>query len=748
MRRTPLVKQIDQSDCGAAALASVAKYYRMTIGLQQMRDLAGTDQVGTNLMGMVTAAERLGFAAKAVKGPIEAMGSVGLPAIAHIKNDEGLGHYVVVYRVSKRSVLIADPAGEVRKWSTAEFDQAWTGYLVILSPDVIKTQQSQQGSLTIKKTVSPSRRLIELVTRHRGMLLEVIVCAVLMTLLGISTSYFVQHLVDSVLVRGETGLLNAIGLAMASVLLFRTIFSALRQYLLAHIGRSIDLSLVSGYMRHLLALPMSFFETRRIGEILSRLGDAGKVRDAISGATLTVIIDGCMVVCVTAVLWVYDAQLALVATLLAPLLVMAIAAHHPAAKRRSRLAMEEAAELSAHQVEDVSGVETIKAFCAERLRSEDGEDRLVKLAQTGFSLQKLGISLTTCSGLISGAAGITVLWFGGHRVIDGALSIGELMFFYTLLGYLLGPLERLASINLDIQDALIAVDRLYQILDLETETESSDQAQFVSLSQSIQLKNLRFQYGCRDEVLRGIDLEIRAGETIAIVGESGCGKSTLLKLLTRTHHPTSGQILVDGVDLRDLSLPSLRTRIGVVSQDAFVFNGTIRDNLAVGRPSATLDEISDATNTAGLGDFVFSLPDRFQTVIGERGANLSGGQRQRLAIARAILKQPEILLFDEATSQLDTKTEAVIQENLKRVFADKTVVVVAHRLSTIKSADQIVVMSEGKIVQSGKHDELIAVEGRYRDLWRVQSGQSAINPSFASTCDSPVSCTGGQNHAS
>ena len=759
MRRTPLVKQVDQSDCGAAALASVAMYYRIPVGLQQMRDLAGTDEIGTNLLGLVTAAERLGFAAKAVKGPVEAMGLAKLPAIAHIKNDEGYGHYVVIYRFSKRHVLVADPARGVEKWSIDKFAGAWTGYLVLLTPDRPVSDDSQTA-MKPAKPVSPSRRLFELVCFHRGMLVEIVVCALLMTLLGISTSYFVQHLVDSVLVRGESGLLNAIGLAMFTVLGFRTMFSILRQYLLAHIGRRIDLSLVSGYMRHLLSLPMSFFETRRIGEILSRLNDAGKVRDAISGATLAVIIDGWMVIVVTAVLWIYDAQLALVATLLSPLLVVAVAAHHPTARRRSRQAMEYAAELSAHQVEDVSGVETIKAFGAQRLRLEDGEDRLVRLAQSGFSLQKLSISMSTCSGLISGAAGITILWFGGHRVIEGALTIGELMFFYTLLGYLLGPLERLASINLQIQDALIAVDRLYQVLDIEIEEDATDKATFSGLQNGLELRDVRFQYGCRDEVIRGVDLDIPAGSTVAIVGESGCGKSTLLKLLMRTHTPTSGQLLADGVDLRDLSLDSLRDRIGVVSQDAFVFNGTIRDNLAMSKPNASLNEIIEAADTAGLTEFIASLPDRYDTMIGERGANLSGGQRQRLAIARAILKQPEILLFDEATSQLDSQTESAIQQNLSRVFADKTVVVVAHRLSTIRSADRIAVMHDGEIVEQGTHDQLLQAKGRYHALWQVQSGaagsddvvqvdtKDCIDQRDSLSASDSLLFTGGSNHVS
>jgi ATP-binding cassette subfamily B protein len=546
-----------------------------------------------------------------------------------------------------------------------------------------------------------------------------------MTLLGLATSYFIQHLVDSVLVRGETQLLNGLGAAMACVVVFRTLFAALRQYLLAHVGRKIDLGLISGYAKRLLSLPVSFFEMRRVGEILSRVNDAAKVREAIGGAALTVVVDGVLVLFTAAVLWMYDVRLAAVATLFAPVLLTVILLHHAPARRRARQSMEDAAQLSAHLVEDVSGVETIKAFGAQPLRIAEGESRLVRVAQSAFALQRLQISMTSLAALVNGGAGIAILWYGGHRVIEGALTVGELMFFYTLLGYMLGPLERLASVNLQIQDALVAVDRLYQIMDLEAEESGPRKASFRGVSHVLELRNVSFRYGCRKNVLEEINLRIPAGATVAVVGESGCGKSTLLKLLLRYYDPSQGQTLADGMDLRDFDLASLRRRIGLVSQDPFVFNGTVRDNIVLGRPEAELDEVIAAARAAGLDEFIASLPERYETMIGERGANLSGGQRQRLAIARAILCKPEILLFDEATSHLDTTTERAIQENLRTVFADKTVVLVAHRLSTIREADLIYVMHAGRIVEEGTHEELIAQGGRYAALWASQTGRDS-----------------------
>jgi ATP-binding cassette subfamily B protein len=576
----------------------------------------------------------------------------------------------------------------------------------------------------------PWTRFLGLLLGHTPLLVETFVCALLMTVLGIATSYFIQHLVDSVLVRQETRLLNALGVGMVLVIVFRTLFAVLRQYLLAHIGRKVDLVLVAGYARHLLGLPLRFFEMRRVGEILSRVNDAAKVREAISGTTTTAVVDGVLVVLLLAVLWVYDLRLALVTTAFLPVLVGSVLAHHPAAKRRSREGMEHGAALSAHLVEDVSAIETVKACGAERVRAEEGEMRLVRFIGSLFSLQKLSVSMNSFALFVTALAGLVILWYGGHRVMDGALTIGQLMFFYSLLGYLLEPLERLASVNLKLQDALVAIDRLYQVLDLEREPlGDAGKVPFRGVRRALELQGVRFAYGSRGNVLNMIDLCIPAGRTVAIVGESGSGKSTLLKLLQGFYAPTEGRITIDGVDMRNIELASLRRGIGVVNQDPFIVNGTVRDNIALGRPEATLEEVIEVARAAGLEGFITGLPLRYETVIGERGANLSGGQRQRLAIARALLRDPDVLIFDEATSHLDTATERAIQDSLRTRLAGKTVVLVAHRLSTVKGADLICVLRDGRVVDQGSHCQLLARGGEYAALWRAQTEDAPPSPS-------------------
>jgi ATP-binding cassette subfamily B protein len=717
LRPYAFVRQADGSDCGAAALATIALHYRIPVPLQQLRDLTGTDRSGTSLLGLLRAAEKLGLSGKGVKGPYEALTQMPLPAIAHLKTVNGLGHFVVLYMVKKDAVVVADPAAGIDTLSRDEFCRRWTGNLLVLVPDPNATTTCVRNIPT-----NPWRRFWGLLRCHTPVLAEAFFCALLMTVLGVSTSYFIQHLVDSVLVRNDGRLLNALGVGMVLVVLFRTLFGMLRQYLLAYVGRKVDLALIADYTRHILGLPLQFFEMRRVGEILSRVNDAGKVREAISGTTTTAVVDGTLVVLLLAVLWLYDLPLALVATAFIPLLVASVLIHHPASRRRSREAMEHAAQFSAHQVENVAGVETVKAFGVETLRAEEGETRLVRLVQSLFALQKLGISTGAVGTCVTALAGIVILWYGGYRTMAGALTIGQLMFFYSLLGSLLEPLERLAAVNLKIQDALVAVDRLYQVMDLELEPLREDhKVPFTEVRQGIELREVSFRYGSRANVLEQLNLRIPAGKTVAVIGESGSGKSTLLKLLMGFYAPTEGNILIDGVDMRDVALDSLRSRHGLVAQDPFIFTGTLRDNIALGRPEATLAEVMEAARAAGLEEFIAGLPERYETIIGERGANLSGGQRQRLAIARALLRRPQILIFDEATSHLDTATERAIQENLKTALAGKTVVLVAHRLSTIKDADLIYVLQKGRIVEEGTHRQLLARQGWYAALWRSQT---------------------------
>lgn len=713
------VLQHDQADCGPAALATVAKHFRLTIGIASIRNKVGTDRVGTNLLGLLKGAEAIGFTAKGVKGDWDGLRKVPLPAICHTLTEQKFGHFVVVHRLTDERAVIADPGQGVIELDRAAFCERWTGYALLLTPGVLTADAP---------AISKSAFIRELLAPHHGILAGALICSLIITVLGFATSLFVKHLVDHILVHQQTKVLTFAIVGMAILLVFKAVFEFTRGWFLIDAGRKVDLVLISCYLRHVMHQPMRFFETRQVGEILSRVGDAAKIRQLISSTALTTLVDGGTIVIAAAVMLLTDWRLALACLLFLPLAILVAAVLRRPLGRGQRELMVKTAGLEAQLVEDVSGVETIKAYGHERTRLQKSENRLVGISRTLLSTSLIATRLHIATTFMTGAATLTLLGYGAHRVLDGDMTIGTLMFFFSLSAYLYGPLERLVDVMVTVQDAGIALNRLWEILTLELEGKemagrhAPSSADLARMAMSIRFEQVVFGYGYRGTVLNGIDLEIPASRVAALVGVSGGGKSTICKLLTRYYDPTGGRILVDGVDLRDLPHDLWRQQIGYVSQEAHIFNGTVAENIALGRPDAGLPAIMDAAEMAGIGSFIDTLPERYQTIIGERGANLSGGQRQRLAIARAFLADPRLFIFDESTSQLDTRTERTLQQHLRRIMHGRTALIIAHRLSTIRHADIIHVMDGGVIVERGNHDELIAKGGEYARLWSAQTG--------------------------
>jgi ATP-binding cassette, subfamily C, bacteriocin exporter len=715
----PCVKQPDQSSCGAAALSTIALFYKKAVNFQQIRELAGTDQIGTNFSGLKNVGERLGFEVIGVGGTYEELHSVPLPAIAHVINKDRQGHFAVIFELTKTGVIIADPSSGIETLTKEEFCKIWSGRLLLFSP----RDDFAEAGKDVSTKISPWDRYLKLLLPHTPRFTEIFVASIILVFLSLASAFFIQHLVDSVLVHGESRLLNVLAIGMIILILFKALFGVIKQYLLSYIGRKILLSLISGFLRHVLHLPLRFFETQQTGDILSRINDTVKINQLISGTTITVVLNSVLTVMFLGIMFYYDFKLTLMVVAFLPLLVLSIWAFDPKIRKLSRRTMENAARMQSYMVENVAGIASVKALGTEEQRCHGSDERLVEMIQTGFSLQMITLKQQFLQTLVTGTLGITVLWYGGHRVMDGALSIGQLMFFNTLLGSLLEPLNGLVNAQVAVRDGLISLDRIGEIIDLPREPlHEINKCQLQSVQDGIHLKNVTFGYGSRGDVLQNVSIQIPVGQRVAIVGESGSGKTTILKLLLRFYDPTKGVITIDGRDTRDINISSLRSRIGFVSQEPNFFYGSIKQNITAGMPTATFDQIAAVTQAVALERFINGLPERYETILGEGGINLSGGQRQRLALARVLLQDPEIVIFDEATSHLDSRTEQTIQNNLLTYLKGKTVVIVAHRLSSIRTADLIYVLEQGRVVESGVHAQLLRQNGFYADYWHSQVG--------------------------
>jgi ATP-binding cassette subfamily B protein len=711
-------QQLGANDCGPACLAMVASHYGSYISIGDARKLCKTDAMGANLAGLVAAAEKLGFDAKALKGERAEKTldeKLLFPFIAHIKTtylDRKYDHFVVIKSISKTSVEIWDPnpAEGRHKVSRAEFLTVWSGYALFLSPNSRFTPKKEKGNVLFKYA--------PLLLPHKKSLAVICMASCLLIVFGVTTSFYYKYIIDEVVITKAEFTLASLSIGVLLIAVIQSFVEMSRGILINHVVYKADLQLTFSYIGHVLKLPVSFFDSRRTGEILSRLDDIAKIQGALSGTALSLVMDAALLLVIGPLLFSINEVLFSISVASVLLVGVIMYIFSTVYRKYYALLRHQEAGVSSTLVEIVSGVYTIKALNAEMAARNDYEKSQMAAVWTSWKASNLRILQGFLTGIVNGVTGIVIFWAGSSGIIKDAFSFGTLISFNALLAYFTGPLFRMVNLQSSLQEAFVAAERVSEILEMEREQpEGSRLLKSDFLEGEMAFSHVRFKYGMRPLVYQDLSFHIKKGQWAAFVGASGCGKTTLVKLLLKFYEPESGSVFIDGHDVRDMDAVSLRARIGYVPQDVYMFSGTIAENIALREPSASLEDVMEAAKKAGADEFINKLPERYNAKAGERGATLSGGERQRLALARALLGNPDLMILDEATSNLDSASERLIHQTIEKLRGDMTVVMIAHRLTTVQKCDVIFVIDKGAIIESGSHEALLAQNGAYKRLW-------------------------------
>ena len=714
MFKLKCILQNDETDCGPACLAAIFGKYGLKVSIAKIRDIAGTDRQGTSACGLVKVIEHYGFEQKVVEADKNALTQkLPLPAIAHVVIDNTLLHYVVITKIKDNTVVVSDPAKGSVRYKKEDFLKIWTNVLILIAP----TKESQKGN----KKESTLSSFFRLLISQKWLLLRIFILSMILTSIGIITSFYYQVLMDNIVPSLSIEMLNYVSAITLSLFLVQICLNFFRGLLIVKLEQNIDIPIMLGYYNHALILPMKFYSMRDTGEIISRFNDASSIRDIVSEASLTIMMDTIMAVVGAVVLFNSNRLLFLISVVMLILYGIIVFVYNKPIKKINRKIMEMNSKVTSQFVETINGIETIKAFNQEDNEKKKTDKWNKKFLKKVFNGGVLSLSQQTITMFVAVVGELVILWVGVAYVIKGELTLGELITFNALLGYFIEPIKNLINLQPSIQTAVVAADRLGEILDITPEynyehEQLNDKIKFDKIS----ISNLDFRYGTRELVLKDINLEICRGEKIAFVGESGSGKTTLANLLVRLYEQEKGSIKLDSIDIREFSIKQIRDNISYISQNTFLFSGTIRENLLFGNSDVSDDDISQVCKICELEEYINSLPLKYNTRIEENGKNLSGGQKQRLAIARALLKNPKILIMDEATSNLDYITEKTIENTINKFSKNMTTIIIAHRLSTIKDCDKIFVFKDGQIVETGNHRDLLKQRGYYYQLWNGQ----------------------------
>ena len=710
---------------GAAALAALCAIARLHHVAADPATLA--HQLGLSsgepwtVDDLLHAAKHLGLKAKRSNTTVERLALTPLPALALMRTEDDSLRVVILAQCDGQRVLLQDPAAGAAR-PTIEplevFNSQWTGELILIT---------SRASLAGELAKFDFSWFVPALVKHRKLLGEVLLISFMLQLFALVSPLFFQVVMDKVLVHKGLTTLNVLVIGLLCVVVFESVLNALRAYVFSHTTSRIDVELGARLFRHLMALPLAYFQARRVGDSVARVRELENIRSFLTGNALTVVLDVLFSIVFIAVMLFYSVPLTLIVLVSLPLYFTLSLLVVPVLRKRLDVKFARGAENQALLVETVTGIQTVKATALEPAFARRWDKQLAAYVSASFKTQNLASVANEGVNLIGKLVNAATLWYGAHLVMDNELTVGQFVAFNMFAGRVGQPIMRMAQLWTNFQQTGISMARLGDILNTRTEVPPAAAAQLPPVKGRITLDNVVFRY--RPEaapVLSGLSLDINPGEVLGIVGRSGSGKSTLTKLVQRLYVPEQGRILVDGIDISLIDAAQLRRQVGVVLQENLLFNRSVRENIAITDPAAPIEAVVRVAQLAGAHDFISELPEGYDTVVGEQGGSLSGGQRQRIAIARALFANPRILIFDEATSALDYESEAIIQRNMAAICKGRTVLIIAHRLSAVRNANRIIVVEKGKIVEAGPHDALVSKpHGLYAHLWRMQGGQVA-----------------------